>query len=116
MKQVLNAEHERLSGRWSKLEAKLTREHGFQNLTRRQRRNLLEARELLDLDERIDDVVCELQSVLKSLPTVDATNALGLASKLAVAGLVVHREENEQGHFLIASILRDLKKMFPEGA
>lgn len=110
----LNAEHDRLARRWAKLEAKLAREHNFLKLTDEQRRELPQARELFVIDERIEEVYPEREALLTILPALKATSAFGLAGKLAVATLEVRREDNEEAHWLIASILRDLKAMCPE--
>ncbi len=110
---ALRAEHERLAGRWSKLEAKLASEHDYLKLSRRQQRALPEARELDDIDDQLEDLHEQQQTLLAVLPTIAATSPLGLAGKLAVAAVEICPEENEQAHHLIASILRDLKAMTP---
>jgi len=112
---ALRAEHERLARRWSRLEAKLAREHNYLNLCRRQQRALPEARELDDIDDRLEELHDQQQTLLALLPTLVATSALGLAGKLAVAAIEVCPEENEETHHLIASILRDLRAMAPTG-
>ena len=106
---ALHAEHERLSRRWAKLEAKLAREHDFLPLSRQQQKNFTEARELYFIDERLGQLRQERQDLLQILPTLVATSALGLAGKLAVAAIEVGPEDNKQAYDLIASILRDLK-------
>jgi len=112
---ALRAEHERLARRWSRLEAKLAREHNYLSLSRRQQRALPEARELDDIDDQLEELHEQQQTLLAVLPTLAATSALGLAGKLAVAAIEVCPEENEEVHHLIASILRDLKAMTPPG-
>jgi len=110
---ALQAEHERLARRWQALETRLAREHDFLTLSRRQQRRLLQARELYEIDDRLEEVSETQEALLKLLPTLVATSAFGLAGKLAVAATHVCKEENEEGHHLIASILRDLKAMTP---
>jgi len=97
------------------LEAKLAREHNYLSLSRRQQRALPEARELDDIDDQLEELHEQQQTLLAVLPTLAATSALGLAGKLAVAAIEVCPEENEEVHHLIASILRDLKAMTPPG-
>ncbi|MFT3728624.1 MAG: hypothetical protein QM759_12440 [Terricaulis sp.] len=113
---ALRAEQERLAGRWSRLEAKLAREQNYLSLSRRKQRALPEARELDDIDDQLEELHEQQQTLLAVLPTLAATSALGLAGKLAVAAVEVCPEENEQAHRLIASILRDLKAMAPATA
>jgi hypothetical protein len=110
---ALRAEHERLARRWSRLEAKLAREHNYLKLSRRQQRALPEAQELSDIDDQLEELHEQQQTLLALLPTLVATSTLGLAGKLAVAAIEVCPEENEVAHHLIASILRDLKTMTP---
>ena len=110
---ALRSEHERLARRWSRLEAKLAREHDYLSLSRRQQRALPEARELNDLDDQLEELHEQQKTLLALLPTLAATSALGLAGKLAVAAVEVCPEENEAAHHLIASILRDLRAMTP---
>lgn len=113
---ALRAEHERLARKWSRLEAKLAREHNYLSLSRRKQRALPEARELDDIDDQLEELHEQQQTLLAVLPTLAATSALGLAGKLAVAAIEVCPEENEEAHHLIASILRDLKAMTPATA
>lgn len=110
---ALHAEHERLAHRWQKLEARLAREHNFLKLSRRQQRKLPEAQELHEIDDRLEEVHEEQAALLKLLPTFVATSAFGLAGKLAVAATEVCKDENEEAHHLIASILRDLNALMP---
>jgi hypothetical protein len=111
---ALHDEHERLARRWQKLEARLAREHDFLKLSRRQQRRLLQAQELYEIDDRLEELQEEQEALLKMMPTIVATSALGLAGKLAVAATHVCKDDNEEGHHLIASILRDLKAMMRE--
>jgi hypothetical protein len=110
---ALNAEHQRLSRRWSSLEAQLARTHNFLNLSRRQQRRLPEAQEFQEIDDRLEQLHEQKQALLALLPTLVATSPFGLAGKLEVAAIEVCPEENEEAHHLIASILRDLKAMAP---
>ncbi|HYD88278.1 MAG TPA: hypothetical protein VEA80_12430 [Vitreimonas sp.] len=113
---ALDAEYKRLSRRWQKLEAQLAREQNFLKLSRRQQRALPQAQELYQIDDRLEELWEEQETLLKILPTLAATSALGLAGKLAVAATHICKDENEEDHHLIASILRDFKAMTPEGA
>jgi hypothetical protein len=72
-----------------------------------------EARELDEIDDQLEELHEQQQTLLAVLPTLAATSALGLAGKLAVAAVEVCPEENEEAHHLIASILRDLKAIAP---
>ncbi len=110
---ALDAERNRLSRRWQKLETQLAREHNFLKLSRRQQKKLPQAQELYEIDDRLEELWEEQEALLKLLPTFVATSAFGLAGKLAVAATHVCKDENEEGHHLIASILRDLKAMMP---
>ena len=108
---ALHAEHKRLANRWCDLEAELERTHNYLSLSRRKQRLLPEARELEDIDDRLEELHQEMQTLLALLPTMVATSDLGLAGKLAVAAIEVCPEENPEAHHLIASILRDFQSM-----
>lgn len=108
---TLHAEHKRLANRWCDLEAELERTHNYLSLSRRKQRLLPQARELEDIDDRLEELHEEMQTLLALLPTMIATSNLGLAGKLAVAAIEVCPEENPEAHHLIASILRDFKSM-----
>lgn len=110
---ALDAERNRLSRRWQKLETQLACEHNFLKLSRRQQKKLPQAQELYEIDDRLEELWEEQEALLKILPTLVATSAFGLAGKLAVAATHVCKDENEEGHHLIVSILRDLKAMMP---
>ncbi|MBN8607000.1 MAG: hypothetical protein J0L81_08800 [Caulobacterales bacterium] len=108
---ALNAEHKRLANRWCDLEVELERTHKFLSLSRRKQRLIPEARELEEIDDRLEELHDEMRTILALLPTMVATSDLGLAGKLAVAAIEVCPEENAEAHHLIASILRDFKSM-----
>jgi predicted nuclease with TOPRIM domain len=108
---TLHAEHKRLANRWCDLEAELERTHNYLSLSRRKQRLLPQAHELEDIDDRLEELHEEMQTLLALLPTMIATSALGLAGKLAVAAIEVCPEENPEAHHLIASVLRDFKSM-----
>ncbi|HVK81061.1 MAG TPA: hypothetical protein VM915_10665 [Verrucomicrobiae bacterium] len=108
---ALHAEHKRLANRWCDLEVELERTHNFLSLSRRQQRLIPQARELEEIDDRLEELHEEKQTLLALLPTLVATSDLGLAGKLAVAAIEVCPEENAEAHHLIASILRDFKSM-----
>jgi predicted nuclease with TOPRIM domain len=106
---TLHAEHKRLASRWCDLEAELERTHNYLSLSRRKQRRLPQAHELEDIDDRLDELHEEMQTLLALLPTMVATSDLALAGKLAVAAIEVCPEENAEAHHLIASILRDFR-------
>lgn len=110
---TLDAERNRLSRRWQKLETQLARDHNFLKLSRRQQRKLPQAQELYEIDDRLEELWEEQEALLRILPRLVATSAFGLAGKLAVAATHVCKDENEEGHHLIASILRDLRAIMP---
>lgn len=91
------------------MEAELERTHNYLSLSRRKQRRLPQAHELEDIDDRLDELHEEMQTLLALLPTMVATSDLALAGKLAVAAIEVCPEENAEAHHLIASILRDFR-------
>ncbi len=108
---TLHAEHKRLTNRWCDLEVELERTHKYLSLSRRKQRQIPEARELDDIDDRLEELHEQMRTLLVLLPAMVATSGLGLAGKLAVAAIEVCPEENAEAHHLIASILRDFKSL-----
>jgi hypothetical protein len=105
-----NAEHERLAVQWSRLEARLHREHNWMKLTRAQRRRFPESRELDDLDDRIEVLSDENAALLKALPAIVAASPIGICGKLTIAVLET-KNDCEHVHRLIASLLRDYRAL-----
>jgi hypothetical protein len=105
-----NAEHERLAVQWSRLEARLHREHNWMKLTRAQRRRFPESRELDDLDDRIEVLSDENGALLKALPAIVAASPFGICGKLTIA-IKETNNECEDVHKLILSILRDYRAL-----
>ncbi len=105
-----NAEHERLAVQWSRLEARLHREHNWMKLTRAQRRRFPESRELDDLDDGIEVLSNENSALLKALPAIVAASPIGICGKLTIAVLET-KNDCEDVHRLIASILRDYRAL-----
>lgn len=105
-----NAEHERLAVQWSRLEARLHREHNWMKLTRSQRRRFPESRELDDLDDRIEVLSDENGAVLKALPAIVAASPIGICGKLTIA-VKETKNDCENVHRLILSILRDYRAL-----
>ena len=103
-----NAEHERLAVQWSRLEARLHREHNWMKLTRAQRRRFPESHELDDLDDRIEVLSDENSDLFRALPAIVCASPIGICGKLTIA--VLETKNNcEDVHRLIASILRDYR-------
>lgn len=105
-----NAEHERLAVQWSRLEARLHREHNWMKLTRAERRRLPESRQLDDLDDRIEVLSDENSVLFKALPAIVAASPLGICGKLIIAVLET-KNDCEDVHGLIVSILRDYRAL-----
>lgn len=105
-----NTEHERLAAQWSRLEARLHREHNWMKLTRAQRRRFPQNRELDDLDDRIEVLSDENGALLKALPAIVAASPIGICGKLTIAVLET-KNDCEGVHRLIASILRDYRAL-----
>ena len=105
-----NTEHERLAVQWSRLEARLHREHNWMKLTRTQRRRFPESRELDDLDDRIEVLSDENGAVLKALPAIVAASPIGICGKLTIA-VKETKNDCENVHRLILSILRDYRAL-----
>lgn len=105
-----NSEHERLAVQWSRLEARLHREHNWMKLTRAQRRRFPESRDLDDLDDRIEVLSDENGVLLKALPAIVAASPIGICGKLNIA-IKATNNACEDVHRLLLSILRDYRAL-----
>jgi hypothetical protein len=105
------AEYEALTSRWQSLEDHLFRVHSWHRLSTPERAAIPEAAELAALDDRLDKLRALNGGLIATLPAIAATTARGLASKLDIAAACVPRDENEEAHDLIRSVLRDLRTM-----
>ncbi len=108
---AVHAVHEALTHRWQSLETYLFREHNWPRLSRRQRVAIPEAVELDAIDDRLDALHEERESLIVALPGAAATTMHGLALKLAVATAHIRPEYSAEGHDLLKSIQQDLKAM-----
>jgi len=106
---AVQADHEALTSRWQNLETYLFREHDWPRLSHRQRAAFRQAAELDAIDDRLDSLNEEQETLIAALPAVTATTVHGLALKLAVAAAYVRPEHCSEGHNLIRSIQRDLR-------
>jgi len=109
--QANQAEYEDLTKRWQALETYLFRSHNWSKLSRRQRAAIPEAAELDAIDDRRDELSDHEPKLLIGVLKTSATTPCGLAAKLTVAASIVRPYENAEGHDLIASVLRDYRRM-----
>lgn len=109
--QACRAEYDDLTKRWQALETYLFRQYNWSRLSRRQRAAIPEAAELDQIDDRRDELSDHEQQLLMLVLRTSATTPHGLAAKLTVAGSIVHPYENAEGHNLIKSVLRDLRRI-----
>lgn len=106
-----HSERERLIRRWQQIETQLFRARDWAERSRKEC-DLLSAKHEMDkLDARIDALGANNRELLATLPTLVATSSRGIYRKLAVATIQVPRDENEQVHLLITSILRDYRAL-----
>lgn len=105
-----DAEHERLTIQWARLEGRLHRQHNWLKLSRAQRRRIPESGELDDLDDRIETLSDQNRALFEALPALVAVSPFGLCGKLSIAARET-RHEGEEVHRLIVSILRDYRAL-----
>lgn len=109
--QIYHAEQEELIKRWQALEAHLIRHHDWCRLSKRQRAAMPEATELDAIDDRLDEIHDQKQTLLAALRRSNATTPCGLAAKLTIAASIIHRQENPDVHDLMTSLLLDLQNL-----
>lgn len=105
------AQHERLASRWQQIENRLFKDHDCCGLNAVQRIRFPETLEMNELNDRMDVLHGENHHRLALLTEIVATTAAGIEGKLSVASAKVCREENEEAHRLIVSILRDFRAL-----
>lgn len=105
-----DAEHERLTIQWARLEGRLHRQHNWLKLSRAARRRIPESRELDNLDDRIETLSDQNRDLLEALPGLVAVSPIGLCGKLSIVARET-RHEGEEVHRLIVSILRDYRAL-----
>ena len=106
---AVQADHEALTSRRQNLETYLFREYDWPRLSHRQRAAFRQAAELDAIDDRLDALNEEQDTLIAALPAAVATTVHGLALKLAVAAAYIPPEHCSEGHNLIRSIQRDLR-------
>tara|TARA_R110002110_G_scaffold89576_6_gene233256 strand:+ start:722 stop:1159 length:438 start_codon:yes stop_codon:yes gene_type:complete len=102
-------EQEVLAKRWQRLETHLIRQHRWFQLSSQERAVHPEAPDLEAISDQLDELYLLNLKLLISLPSIAATTGHGLASKLSVALVLIHPEENKEVHTLIQSVLMDVK-------
>ena len=107
---ALDLEIDRLTVRWSNLEAVLVREYGWFSLTSAARRALPAATELFEVDDRLEILLLRRERLLKPLAQLRANTLHGLATKLVIAARLLEHEENPAQPF-VASAVREMSDM-----
>lgn len=107
---ALDLEIDRLTLRWSQLEALMVREHHWFGLTNVERRALTEAAEMYEIDDTLEALFRQRERMLEPLSSLKADTLHGVASKLAVAARLLQYEEHP-AQALVASALRELAGM-----
>jgi hypothetical protein len=109
---ALDGEIDRLSRRWADLETQMAHEFDWFALSFEERRSIPQAQEMFELEERLDQLSDEREIGLNALAELKAEDLRSVASKLAVAALVL-RQEGGAAHRIIADAVNDLAA--PEG-
>lgn len=106
-----NAEHERLSREWQRIETRVYAELGWPKLTRRERAKHVEKQQMDELYDRMDVLHEENKALFARLPSIVATTHLGICAKLVVVAVEHTPYENEEIYHLLTSILSDYRAL-----
>lgn len=106
-----NAEHDRLSREWQRIETRVYAELNWPKLTRRERARHPEKQQMDELYDRMDVLHAENQALFARLPSIVATTHLGICAKLAVVAVEHTPYENEEIYNLLTSILSDYRAL-----
>ena len=101
---------DRLTVRWSNLEAELVREYGWFSLTSAARRALPAAAELFKIEDRLEILSLRRERLLERLAHLSAKTLHGVATKLVIAARLLEHEENPAQPF-VASAVREMSDM-----
>jgi hypothetical protein len=107
---ALDLEIDRLTVRWSNLEAVLVRGYGWFSLTSVARRTLPAAAELFEIEDRLEILEQRRERSLEQLSHLPANTLHGVATKLVIAARLLEREEHPAQPF-VASAVRELSDM-----
>ncbi len=103
----LDGEIGRLSCHWAKLEARLVREHGWVALSTAERSQVSDAREMLEVELQMKELVGRRDRGLEHLAQLEATSIAGVAGKLTVAERLL-QDEAGAAYRLIADCVREI--------
>lgn len=107
---ALDLEIDRLTRRWSNLEAVLVRECGWFSLTSGARRALPAAAELFAIEDWLEILELRRELLLGPLSHLPANTLHGVATKLVIAARLLEQEENRAQPF-VASAVSELSVM-----
>lgn len=103
----LDGEIGRLSCHWAKLEARLVREHGWVALSAAERHRVSDAREMLEVELQIKELLGQRDRSLEHLAQLEATSIAGVAGKLTVAERLLE-DEAGAAYQLITDCVREI--------
>ena len=104
---AIDTEIGRLSRRWSELEMRMARDHGWFSLSTAQQRVLPQAADMFEIETQINDLYERRDRRLNSLSKLRAGDMRGIAGKLTVAARLLE-DEDGPAYRLVADVVREL--------
>lgn len=106
----LDLEIDRLALRWAKLETRMTRDHGWLNLSHVKRRALPGAGEMFEIDDKLEALSDQRELMLRTLSRLPANTLHAVASKLVIAARLMQHEDGPAQPFVVG-VVRELAQM-----
>jgi hypothetical protein len=107
---ALDAEIERLTRRWQKLETKFIKRHGFLPHETMQDASP-EAAEMAAIDRSLEPLYLARETQFAALPATASGNMAGVVAKLTVVTQSIYPEDHPIAHAVLIGALRDLRSM-----
>jgi hypothetical protein len=105
---ALDAEIERLTRRWQKLETKFIKSHGFLPHESMQDASP-EAAEMAAIDRSLEPLYLARETQFAALSAMDSENMAGVVAKLTVVIQSIYPEDHPVAHALLVGAVRDLR-------
>lgn len=107
---ALDAEIERLTRRWQKLETEFIKLHGFLPHETMQHSSP-EAAEMAAIDRSLEPLYLARETQFAALLAMGSENMAGVVAKLSVVAQSIYSEDHPVSHAVLIGVLRDLRSM-----
>ena len=107
----MNSQIQALTLRWAEVESSLARDFDWLKLTEKDQDNLIQGRELRDIDARLDKLFKQREKLSTVVLSLSATSYDAVVAKLAVLAALVDPEDHPAAHILVISAVNELRAL-----